>query len=405
MTTVNMEPARLVKVLQGKVDASIRQLGGYWRPLSALARLMEELAELAELLQDEDFDREEMGGELADIFVISTCLANQYCAKLHEEYVQLGHSSETNVLFDTMEPEKSAAVALMKLVAQAGQVARILNHYEGDKKKKPTEKEQRLALEIARLHIALTALGKTIDIQLFDYVEAVLNKSLSRDKGRFGISHDPTTEPALDRFKEISSRTGCFFAAEATVWGSYEWDEDKSIEENIDSSLPSLMRFTKCSEAERLDGFVLEVRGADLGATMDDLSRTFTRVLKYLSAKDPAGVHCMDQKIDEPGWQFSYNGQRFFITTFAPVYAENHPRCSHNENSVFIFLQPEFSFDHHGVHRNNPKRHLIKKAIRKNFADKNMPYDAGLVEQPLEVYKYIKPLEMGGAQIRWWEVR
>jgi NTP pyrophosphatase (non-canonical NTP hydrolase) len=77
-----------------RVRAAMRQVGGYWRPLAAVARLQEELGELAELLMTctPDIEQhaadlaerwpselaEQCASELADLWIISTALADQF---------------------------------------------------------------------------------------------------------------------------------------------------------------------------------------------------------------------------------------------------------------------------------------------------------------------------------------
>ncbi|KFZ32603.1 hypothetical protein JS44_00080 [Anoxybacillus flavithermus] len=68
-----------------------------------------------------------------------------------------------------------------------------------------------------------------------------------------------------------------------------------------------------------------------------------------------------------------------------------------------MLLQPEFSFDHNGIHAGNPKRELIKEKIRSKFRENGSEYNIDLVRQPLEVYKYVKPINIDDVPVRWWE--
>jgi NTP pyrophosphatase (non-canonical NTP hydrolase) len=372
--------------------------------LSALARLLEEVAELAELLAVPEPDNQEMGSELADLFVISTCLANQYCAFLDEEYTELGFSEYPDGIYAKAVITDAPLSVFLSLISRSGQIARIVNHYEGDKKKKATEKHKSLARAIAEFQITLFHLSKALQIPIVPKIGEVLNKSISRDKARFGISHDPVTEPSLERFAQVIEQTHCPFALSTKLWGSFEWDPSKSLKANIENSLPTLMRFCKCSEPEGLDVFVFEAYGDEYGATLTGVSRTTNQVLTVLSDLDPSGNKCMDADILNKDWQFSFNSQRFFISVFAPCYPPNHPRYSHSSKSTFIMFQPEFSFDIHGIHAGNPKLDKIKERIRKAFAANNSAYDVELIKQRLEAFLYIMPLNVGDPPVRWWEV-
>src|SRR4051794_9625151 len=74
-----------IKELQDRIHAHIKSVGGYWSPLSTLARITEELGEFCAALENAK-NSQEQALELADLFIITTCLANQYCAHLDEEY-------------------------------------------------------------------------------------------------------------------------------------------------------------------------------------------------------------------------------------------------------------------------------------------------------------------------------
>lgn len=51
--------------------------------------MTEEVGELAELLITKEKDPDTIGGELADVFIITTCLANQFATDLTGEYEKL----------------------------------------------------------------------------------------------------------------------------------------------------------------------------------------------------------------------------------------------------------------------------------------------------------------------------
>ncbi len=76
---------RAVREFQADVDTWIQEVGGgYWSPHENLARIAEEVGELARLLNDQfgpkrkkpDENAQELGEELADIIFAIICLAN-----------------------------------------------------------------------------------------------------------------------------------------------------------------------------------------------------------------------------------------------------------------------------------------------------------------------------------------
>jgi hypothetical protein len=152
----------------------------------------------------------------------------------------------------------------------------------------------------------------------------------------------------------------------------------------------------------RLDGFVLRIPAAGFAADLGMLSRTFNRILQLLAKHDPTGRDCFETDVLEEDWQFSFNGTRFFITAFTPFYSKGHSRYSPSRDSAFVYFQPEYSFDHHNVCAGNPDRERLKEVIRREFANSGAAYNVTFVAQPIEAYKYVKPLKIGDFPVEWW---
>lgn len=257
-----MNRVKTVAYYQHLVDQTIQALGGYWRPLSGLARLLEELGELNELLlqeQDSKEWQEKLEGELTDLFVISTCLAHQYCGDLEEEYTQLGLPINPEEIYHKLPSFSSSTEGVLHIAAQSGQIGRILNHYEGDKKKKPTEKHRRLSAEVALLHHFLLRFANTLQVRLFDHVESTLSYNLQRDKNRFDLTDDPMTERS--RINYIAAKQAEGKLETEKIWGARPWRSEATIEDNVQASLPTVARWLKCGEAEQIAGVVFEIAG------------------------------------------------------------------------------------------------------------------------------------------------
>lgn len=266
------------------VDDAVRKLGGYWRPLSGLARVMEELGELNELFLEEALNIEELGGELADLFIITSSVGNQYCMNANEELSQLGYATDVAILYESIVPCEDKQIGLMKLASIAGQIARILNHYDGDKKRKPLERKRRLAEEITMFHLHLISFSKGFDINIFDYVEKILARDIQRDRNRFDITHDPTTVPSLDRFRELAKEEGQVFIK---LWGSFQWDETKKLENNLKQNIHTFIRFAKAGSIEGLDGYVIEIVGEEYVLDEQKRNQTLKRVFELFHFHDP----------------------------------------------------------------------------------------------------------------------
>ncbi len=81
---------------------------------------------------------------------------------------------------------------LARITEETGELARIINHIYGPKKKKSTEAEQNLSEEIADIMFALFCLANSQKINLDESFQKVIDKFYSRDSKdptRLGISH------------------------------------------------------------------------------------------------------------------------------------------------------------------------------------------------------------------------
>lgn len=391
-----VEELQTINQVQAFVDTCIRHVGGYGRPLSAVARLLEDIGELAAEITSTDIRRDRVGSEAADVFVITVCLANQYCADLGHEYKKIGLPSRTEQLRAYEPADQSGSHPFGALALAAGVIGRIVNSYEGDPPLKRDEDTPTLAASVAKLHVALFRLAHGLGCDVMGEVEKVLQASLGRGAGRFELRFDPVTSEALRHFETIRHRVPCPFAHRAKIWGAPTWVLGASMAANLQNAVPSLVRFTRISQHEHLDGYVLEIAGEQHGQSTEALAETLHTVLAYLSAHDPAGVHCLRDDVESPGWQFSFNGERLFIITFAPCYDRESARYAYGERSVFILFQPEHSFDAFDI------TEAVRERIRKGFADHGQSYDMMIMNQPLEAPRYVKPLTIGAPAVAWW---
>lgn len=307
---------------QQQIDNHIKKLGGYWRSISALARLNEEVGELGELLLQDRLNIDEIGTEIADIFIISTCIANQYLNYLDEEYTLIGAPVAIRELQNLQQP--SPMKDRFILIAQrSGKIARIINHYEGDKPKKHSEKPMRLGHEIATLHRQLLFLAHDFDLNVFRYIDRVLAHSATRDKGRFNITHDPTTEASRTHFLKAMEHHYAQFLCNAKIWGSYEWDPEASLPDNLRHSLPSFIRFTKCAAPEGLDGYVFE-----FPVTAD--TPLFEHTIAYLAGDSAKTIDDRNQ------WCFTFQNTEVIAT--ALPYEENDQHTQ-DRKSDFLYIR------------------------------------------------------------------
>jgi NTP pyrophosphatase (non-canonical NTP hydrolase)/FPC/CPF motif-containing protein YcgG len=395
-----------IKRTQNKVQDTVVSLGGYWRPLSALARVLEEVGEIGELLAcEEPVQFDALALELADVFVISTCLANQYCANLSCAYKNLKWEKIRPSTYMPGAVDDSLRLDLCRLAHRTGRLARVINGYEGDKPPKKSDSETNVSVEVAGIHFVLLEMAFTIDYDLIEAVDKVLDASGQRDLGRFLKHWDPSVSPTLEAFRPIVETTPCIFAKRAKLWAAPDYDGNLSIQDNAVKFTRILARFCKVAPSEGLDGYVIRLTDYQHFADIPALAKVLKLILNKIGEMDEQrGVkNPMQCDLFSPSWRFSFRGTTFFITTFAPFYEVRHPRRSPLPGAAFIFLQPEFSFNHHGIHSGNPNREAVKKLIREGFDRELKSYSVELVEQPIEAFKYIKPMHKDGEPVVWWD--
>jgi NTP pyrophosphatase (non-canonical NTP hydrolase) len=247
---------------QRLVRETMLAAGGYWRPLAAVARLLEELGELSELLFSGAEEPEGLGAELADLWIITTALADQFLAEVEEP----GHGSE-------------AMVDLGTLVAAAGPIARVVNHYDGPKVPRPGEPMPTLQGAITGFHMALAAFAATHRVDLAAAVREKIEHIHARgDIERFGrAGFDPSTARVLraPRPSEVPQR----------LWGAPEPEEHPATAvRRAALAREPLSTFAKAAAAERLEGFVIA------GPQLDAAAGRAAWLGALVAALDPDGA-------------------------------------------------------------------------------------------------------------------
>jgi NTP pyrophosphatase (non-canonical NTP hydrolase) len=215
--------------------------GGYWRPLSAAARLLEELGELSELVET-GAEAEGIAGELADLWIITTALADQFLIEVDDP------ASGSEALAD-----------LGMLLAAAGPIARVVNHYDGPKVPREGEPMPTLQGSIAGFHMALLAFAGARRVDLAAAVPEKIARIHARgDIERFGRGgFDPSTAPVL--------ASPLPDGLPQRLWGAPDRLPGESATEHAARVREPLTMFAKAARAERLGGVLLGTAPGDLG--------------------------------------------------------------------------------------------------------------------------------------------
>ena len=74
---------------------------------------------------------------------------------------------------------------LARLIEETGELARLLNHLEGHKPKKPSEADQDLGLELADIIYTVICIANSQGIDLEDAFNGVMCKVETRDRDRY----------------------------------------------------------------------------------------------------------------------------------------------------------------------------------------------------------------------------
>ncbi|MGE6258820.1 nucleotide pyrophosphohydrolase [Heyndrickxia sporothermodurans] len=79
----------------------------------------------------------------------------------------------------------SPLAMLARLTEELGELAREVNHYYGEKPKKNTEQEKTIEEELGDLQFVVICLANSLNIDLEEAHERVMNKFKTRDKDRW----------------------------------------------------------------------------------------------------------------------------------------------------------------------------------------------------------------------------
>jgi hypothetical protein len=271
--------------LQAEVDLLVHHIGGYWQVLSAVARLLEEVAEVATALDEGDEDQAVV--ELADVVVIGTCLANQYGVAVPD-------------LPDEPVPGRGGTSTLLRC---AGTVARTANHYEGDKRPKPGEELAPLAVAIPDLQDAAASLAGAFGRSLAAPLRSSVRRSTARDATRFDGREDPVHAEAARRWAARAGRGD--HIADRAAWGGPAWDLDRSVDANAARQAPPLRPFVAAAGREGIDVYVVEVPTSvpPLAAVAAIAAAVDERIVRRLGAPQieeaEGGGHAVAWRADE----------------------------------------------------------------------------------------------------------
>ena len=203
---------------------------------------------------------------------------------------------------------------------------------------------------------------------------------------------------SFERLKQYT--TYCPFAASAKVEHQLSWDPNLSFLENVQAHSVTLREFTRFAQERDYHGFVSRVLIGPAAKSFETTRVTFREYLYGLAKFDEDCAQNLAQDKVNLNWQFSFNNLRMFLNVFSPCYSNQHSKYIASEDSIYIFFQPEYSFDLCG---SKPLNRTITLSIRDRFDEHGQAYDGELIDRRIEAYIYMFPEKLGDPPVVWWE--
>lgn len=242
-----------------------------------------------------------------------------------------------------------------------------------------------------------------------DEVPTAIRESFVKNIVDF-VLYDAENSQALRNFEPVKMNTHCTFAKRAVLWGARDYDMSLSVEQNVERSIPALIKFLAIGEHQHLDGFVFELPGEEFGNDVHKFGQGVRRILKCLSDHDPSRYHCMNKSfLDKIGWSFEFNEVPIFVTTFAPCYPDNHSRFAFGAQNAFVLLQPMYSFVIHDIGNDTPHTNwsnptTVRDKIRVAYKENGRPYYIRDIVVYPTAHDIVKPLvDNGTSLVEWWK--
>jgi hypothetical protein len=220
------------------------------------------------------------------VWIITTALADQFLAVVTEP----DSLDDDSRLADERGHDRRELIAnsapdgqLGTLVTCAGEIARIVNYYDGPKTPRSLEGWPSLGDAVAELHLGLTNVARARGVKLDEAVAGKLRAIALRDSRRFArAEHDPSTAPCLEQFRAAAVKAWGSQFATARLWGAPSWSA-QPLAANVAAIVPTLSSFTRAAARERLDGYVVAGPALASEQAADDWA---TAVLGALDAED-----------------------------------------------------------------------------------------------------------------------
>lgn len=204
----------------------------------------------------------------------------------------------------------------------------------------------------------------------------------------------------MDLFEHLKQTTYCPFAATAKIERQVSWNHDLGFLENVQLHALALREFTEFAQERKYHGFASRIFIGPDAKSFETTRVTFKEYLYGLASFDQNCAECLAADKVNINWQFSFNNLRMFLNVFSPCYSLHHSKYIPSEDSIFIFFQPEYSFDLCG---SKPLTRSIVQSIRDKFKHMGKPYSGELIDYRIEAHIYMFPENLGDPPVIWWK--
>lgn len=201
----------------------------------------------------------------------------------------------------------------------------------------------------------------------------------------------------LTRFLKHSP---CPYARRASVLHVGPWRDSRPTSIELDGLADRTRALVTDASADLI---ALEVQGADRIAGVGGSASLVHALLAGLRERDFTDTRALTAGITDPDWDFEFEGHAFFVSLFAPFYPPDHSRWSGEPDAAFVLLQPESSFRRFSVSSKRPGRRALSEGVHRRFAAYGQSYDLDLTMLAPKALRYVKPIALGDAPLRWWE--
>lgn len=198
-------------------------------------------------------------------------------------------------------------------------------------------------------------------------------------------------------FRNLKETTLCPFARGAVLEYAANATATSDLNEAAKIVAQDLAVHMRIGRLQRLGGYVARLPSS--GNTFEADVRDFAAFVNALGEHDASCREALSQDPTAVGWSLKIDGEPVFLNLFSAFYPQRHSKYISSPGSFWIFFQPEYVFEQHGINRDARE---TKINIRRCFAEAGMEYDATQIDRRRKAHCFVFPLRPEDGPIEWW---